>query len=51
MRMWSNKTYTFFIFDRDEQPECIACQKFYSVKNFLIECCDLVLVRQDFYNV
>ena len=51
LRIGHTKLTHSFIFDRDEQPECMACQTFYTVKHFLIECGDLTLARQEFYNV
>ena len=51
IRIGHTKLTHSFILNGDDQPECIACQTMYTVKHFLIECGDLALTRQDFYNV
>ena len=44
----SHKTYE--LLNQGEQAQCIACQTSNSVKYFLIECGDMALMRQHFFN-
>ena len=39
-----------FIFKQEEQPQCIARQTTYTIKHFLLECRDLTLIKQCFFN-
>ena len=39
-----------YLLKRELQPECIFCQEPYTVKHFLLDCVDLALVRQRYFN-
>ena len=51
IRIGHTKLTHSFIFTREDQPECIACQALYTVRHILIDCADLTFIRQRFYNV
>ena len=40
-----------YILRREDPPECTACQEIYSVRDVLIDCIDLGLIRPRFYSV
>jgi hypothetical protein len=40
-----------YLLNNEERPECIPCISNYSLKHVLIDCVDVVDVRQTFYNV
>jgi hypothetical protein len=37
--------------NNEERPECIPCNSNFSLRQVLIDCVDVVDVRQTFYNV
>jgi len=39
------------LLNNEERPECIPCNYNFSLKQVLIDCVDVVDVRQTFYNV
>ena len=40
-----------YILKREDEPECVACNKPLTIKHILLECVDLMLIRQRFYHV
>ena len=40
-----------YLLNNEERPECIPCNSNYSLRHVLIDCIDVVDVRQTFYNV
>ena len=40
-----------YLLNNEERPKCIPCNSNYSLKHILIDCADVVDVRQTFYNV
>ena len=40
-----------YLLNNEERPECVPCNSNYSLKHALIDCVDVVDVRQTFYNV
>jgi len=40
-----------YLLKQEEQPECVFCVEPFTVKHFLIDCIDLALVRQKYFNV
>ena len=40
-----------YLFNREDQPECVFCAEPLTVKHLLLDCADLALARQQYYNV
>ena len=40
-----------YLLQREEQPECIPCNEPFTVKHFLLDCVDLALIRERYFNV
>ena len=41
----------FFLLRGEDKLECVGCQAPYSVRHVLIECADLILIRDRYYQV
>ena len=40
-----------YLLNNEERPECIPCNSNFSLRHVLIDCVEVVAVRQTFYNV
>ena len=36
---------------KEDRPQCVFCDEPYTVKHLLLECADLLLIRQRYYSV